>query len=129
MSYLSIFIFTFFFFFFSFNKIVCAEDPAAWYDTLAIRTDDPAFYYDSNLWFNASTYNANAFATKSSKTAAYSSIYVQKISVNMAGAKKAYTFDLPDNIAGKLTLMQLVTMDGGISLTPSNGAPLWVSKI
>ena len=108
-----------------------------WYNVISNQVNDATFYYDSNVWFNSSALNGNCAGcfsgttARNAKTSFYSTIYVQKIKVTMAGSvagvANSYDFDLPSYHAGKFTLMDLVTMDGGVALKPSGSS--WVGFV
>lgn len=125
-------------------KILCilatvlfAEAAPSWSTAIVSRIDDSTFHYDSHVWTDGIPFNEDSASTNNALFASYASVYVSKIRINMDGSgdgscgnRCIYTFDVPDRQAGRYTLKDLVTLDGGVELKPSDkNAPDWVGYI
>jgi hypothetical protein len=96
---------------------------AQWFPALSSNIDDDTFHYYSNVWFNSTPFNTQFPNTKNALFESYSTIYVEKIRITMdgttdksCGTQCTFTFSLPESYAGRFTLKELVTTDGGIDL-------------
>jgi hypothetical protein len=75
------------------------------------------------VWFNSTPFNTQYPNTKNALFESYSTIYVEKVRITMdgttdksCGTQCTFTFSLPESYAGRFTLKELVTTDGGIDL-------------
>jgi hypothetical protein len=94
-----------------------------WFPALSSNIDDDTFHYYSDVWFNSTPFNTQYPNTKNALFESYSTIYVEKIRITMdgttdksCGTQCTFTFSLPESYAGRFTLKELVTTDGGIDL-------------
>lgn len=104
-----------------------------WYTALTSNIDDTTFHYYSDVWYNSTPFNTKYSTTKNALFEAYSTIYVEKVRISMdgttdksCGTRCTFTFSLPESYAGRFTLMELVTTDGGIDMTDERDIA-WVS--
>jgi hypothetical protein len=96
---------------------------AEWFPALSSNVDDDTFHYYSDVWFNSTPFNTQYPNTKNALFESYSTIYVEKVRITMdgttdksCGTQCTFTFSLPESYAGRFTLKELVTTDGGIDL-------------
>lgn len=102
-----------------------AATAATWELALASNEDNDDFKYFSDVWTTGTPFNTgDTTGTKNALYAAYSSVFVEKIRIEMDATKSGtcgsactHTFSLPDAYRGKYTLQQLVTMGGGVRAT------------
>jgi hypothetical protein len=94
-----------------------------WFPALSSNVDDDTFHYYSDVWFNSTPFNTQYPNTKNALFESYSTIYVEKVRITMdgttdksCGTQCTFTFSLPESYAGRFTLKELVTTDGGIDL-------------
>ena len=106
----------------------------SWSTALVSRVDDETFHYDSSVWTEGIPFNEAESSTQNALFSAYSSVFISKIRITMDGSgdgscgnRCVFTFDVPDRFAGKHSLRDLVTLDGGVELKQSDSTSVdWV---
>lgn len=113
--------------------LLTVSESAEWFTALTSNVDDETFHYYSPVWFNSTPFNTDTYEVDNALFESYSTVFVEQVRITLdgtsdgsCGSSCTLTFALPPTHYGKYTLMDLVTMDGGVEMIDLRGVE-WVN--